>query len=213
MVETMRLEGHQALIHTAAASNLGQMLLKITQQDGIPLINIVRRSEQAELLRSQGARFVLDSSAPEFRERLTDAIAETKATLAFDAIGGGKLASQILNAMEAAHSRGAAYSRYGSSVLKQVYIYGALDTSPTLLQRGFGFTWSVGGWLLPNFLQRAGRDTHQRLRARVASELTTTFASHYARRISLRDALDPAIAREYAKQGTGNKYLLTPHVS
>jgi NADPH2:quinone reductase len=213
MVETMRSEGHSALVHTAAASNLGQMLQKVCSKDGVSLVNIVRKPEQAALLRSLGATHVCDSSAPTF---MTDLIAEldaTSATIAFDAIGGGALAGQILTAMEVAASRKAeGYSRYGSSTHKQVYIYGGLDRSPTVLNRSFGMAWGVGGWLLTPFLQKAGADTVQRLRERVASELKTTFASNYAQHVSLRAALRPEVIVEYGKQATGAKYLITPHV-
>jgi len=213
MVETMRREGHSALVHTAAASNLGQMLQKICVKDGIGLVNIVRKPEQAQVLRAIGATHVCDSSAPTFMADLTEAVAATSATIAFDAIGGGALASQILTAMEIAASRKASgYSRYGSTVNKQVYIYGALDRSPTVLHRAYGMTWGIGGWLLTPFLQKVGGDTVQRLRERVASELKTTFASHYAKHISLRDALKLDVILEYAKQATGSKFLITPHV-
>jgi NADPH:quinone reductase len=213
MVETMRQEGHSALVHTAAASNLGQMLQKICSKDGISLVNIVRKPEQAALLRDLGAKHVCDSSKPSFMQDLIEAVSATSATIAFDAIGGGQLASQILTAMEVAASRKAdSYSRYGSAVHKQVYIYGGLDRSPTVLNRSFGMTWGVGGWLLTPFLQKAGADTQQRLRQRVVAELKTTFASSYARRISLREALDPKLVAAYGKQATGEKYLITPHV-
>jgi NADPH2:quinone reductase len=213
MIETMRREGHTALVHTAAASNLGQMLQKACVKDGVNLVNIVRKPEQAEILRGLGAKHVCDSSTPNFMDSLIAALSETSATLAFDAIGGGKLASQILSAMEVAASRKeGAYSRYGSTTHKQLYIYGGLDRSPTILTRGFGMAWGIGGWLLTPFLQKAGAETAQRLRARVANELTTTFASHYAERISLRAALDPAVIAEYGKQATGSKYLITPQV-
>ena len=212
MVETMRREGHKALVHTAAASNLGQMLNRICLADGVPLVNVVRKPEQEELLRGLGAKYVVNSSAPSFREQLTNAIAETGATIAFDAIGGGRLASQILSAMEAAANRNAKeYSTYGSSVHKQVYIYGGLDRSPTILNRSFGMVWGLGGWLLTPFLQKAGGDTVQRLRARVAAELTTTFASSYAKTVSLREALKPEVIAAYGKQATGSKYLIAPH--
>jgi len=180
MVETMRKEGHTALVHTAAASNLGQMLQKICLKDEVPLINIVRSAEQAKILTGIGAKHVLDSTSPSFVADLTDALAETGATLAFDAIGGGKLTSQILGAMEAALNRTAAvYSRYGSATHKQVYIYGGLDTSPTELVRSYGMAWGVGGWLLTYFLMKTPPAEAQRLRQRVADELKTTFASHY----------------------------------
>jgi NADPH:quinone reductase len=211
MLETMRAEGHSALVHTAAASNLGQMLQKLCLKDGVSLVNVVRKPEQAELLRGIGAKYVCDSSAPGFMDQLIGAISETSATIAFDAIGGGKLAGQILTAMEIAASRKAgAYSRYGSTVHKQLYIYGGLDRGPTILNRGFGMAWGLGGWLLTPFLQKAGAETVQRLRERVAAELKTTFASSYARSISLREALEPEAIAEYGKQATGAKYLITP---
>ena len=214
MVETMRNEGHTALVHTAAASNLGQMLQKVCAKDGIDLVNIVRKPEQAETLRALGARYICDSSAPGFMDELTEACSATSATIAFDAIGGGKLASQILTAMETAANRKAgAYSRYGSTIHKQVYLYGSLDRSPTMLHRAYGMAWGVGGWLLTPFLQKAGADTVQRLRARVAGELKTTFASSYARKVSLREALRPDVIAIYGKQATGTKYLITPHIA
>jgi len=212
MVETMRGEGHTALVHTAAASNLGQMLQKVCLKDGISLVNIVRSPAQASTLRSIGATHVHDSTSPGFVDELIDALSATSATIAFDAIGGGTLANQILTAMEvAANRKASAYSRYGSTVHKQVYIYGALDRSPTVLNRGYGMAWGVGGWLLMPFLQKAGAETVQRLRARVAAELKTTFASSYARRVSLREALQPDVIAAYGKQATGTKFLITPH--
>lgn len=211
-VETARNEGHKAIVHTAAASNLGQMLQKICLKDGVPLVNIVRSTEQAELLRGIGATHVLDSRAPDFRARLTDAIAATGATVAFDAIGGGSLGSDIVQAMEQAAVRTMAeYSRYGSDAFKQLYIYGALDLAPTTLNRlAFGFNWSVSGWLLTPFLQKAGRDVAARLRQRVLDELTTTFASSYTRTIGLAEALDPEVLRGYERKATGEKYLIDP---
>jgi len=212
MIETMRSEGHTALVHTAAASNLGQMLQKACLKDGVTLVNIVRKPEQAELLRKLGAKHIVDSSSPKFMEELIEALAASSATIAFDAIGGGKLAGQILTAMEAAANRKAEnYSRYGSTTYKQVYIYGGLDRSPTVLNRSFGMTWGLGGWLLSPFLQKAGAETAQRLRERVAAELKTTFASHYAKQISLREALRPEAIAEYGKQATGSKYLILPN--
>jgi NADPH2:quinone reductase len=211
MVETMRLEGHTALIHTAAASNLGQMLNRICLQDGVKLVNIVRKPEQAALLREQGARIVCDSSTPQFLEELTSALVETGATLAFDAIGGGKLASQILTCMEAAASlKMKEYSRYGSAVHKQVYIYGMLDRGPTELTRSFGLAWSVGGWLLMPFLQRVGPAAGQKLRERVAAELKTTFASSYSKEIALAEVLQLDTMAAYAKFSTGEKVLINP---
>ena len=211
MVETMRLEGHKALVHTAAASNLGQMLNRICQADGIPLVNVVRKPEQAQLLRGMGARWVCDSSSAAFLEDLTQALVETGATIAFDATGGGKLAGQILGCMEAALNRNAAeYSRYGSTTHKQVYVYGGLDTSPTELQRNFGMAWGIGGWLLFPFLQRVGPARTQQLKERVAAELTTTFASHYSDVISLAQALEPEVIARYALRATGSKFLIDP---
>jgi len=211
MTEAMRREGHSALVHTAAASNLGQMLNRICLADGIPLVNIVRSPEQAAILRAIGAVHICDSSAPDFIDMLTEALVATGATLAFDAIGGGRLASQILGAMEVAINRNAtAYDRYGSSTHKQVYIYGALDVRPTELDRTFGFAWGVSGWLLTPFLMRIGKDAVAALRARVVAELTTTFASHYSATISLAEALDPATIDAYGKRATGEKYLIEP---
>ena len=211
MVETMRAEGHAALIHTAAASNLGQMLNRICTSDGIPLVNIVRSEAQSALLHAQGARHVLDSTHPDFVATLTDTLAETRATIAFDAIGGGPLANTLLHAMEAAANRGqTTYSRYGSSTHKQVYIYGLLDTGPTQLDRTYGFAWGVDGFLLTPFLMKLGAEGIGRLRARVLAEMKTTFASHYTHTISLREALDPAILSAYALKATGQKYLIDP---
>jgi NADPH:quinone reductase-like Zn-dependent oxidoreductase len=211
MVETMRAEGHTALIHTAAASNLGQMLNRICIADGVPLVNIVRSEAQAAILREIGAKYIVDSTSENFAAELTEAVAETGATLAFDAIGGGTLANQILRAIEAAAQRKmTAYSRYGSSTHKQVYIYGSLDTGPTILDRSFGLAWGVSGFLVTPFLMKAGAETAARLRARVAAELKTTFASHYTAEISLADALDPEILAAYARKATGEKYLINP---
>ena len=211
MVETMRREGHAGLVHTAAASNLGQMLNRICLADGVPLVSIVRRPEQAELLREQGALHVCDSSEPTFEADLVAALEATHATLAFDAVGGGQLASQILNAMErAVVSPDAPYSRYGSDVHKQVYIYGALDPRPIELRRRFGFAWGVGGWLLTPFLARSSGEDLARLRQRVVDELTTTFASHYTDQISLAEALEVGTLQRYARQATGEKFLLRP---
>jgi NADPH:quinone reductase-like Zn-dependent oxidoreductase len=213
MVEVMRREGHTALVHTAAASNLGQMLNKICQSDGVDLVNIVRSDAQADLLRGIGAKHVIDSSKASFMEDLIGALAETGATLAFDAIGGGRLASQILVAMEAAATMKAKeYSRYGSSVHKQVYIYGRLDTSPTELSGSYGMAWGVGGFLLTPFLQKLGAQEAQRLRDRVASELKTTFASHYTRVISLAELLRPEVLAASNRRATGEKYLINPQL-
>ncbi len=212
MVETMRREGHKALVHTAAASNLGQMLNKICQKDGIALVNIVRKQEQEDLLRGLGAKYVCNATSPTFLENLTQALVETGATLAFDATGGGKLAGQILGCMEAALNRTAKeYSRYGSTTHKQVYIYGGLDRGPTEFVRNFGMAWGMGGWLLFPFLQKLGDEGTQRLKARVVAELKTTFASKYTREVSLVEALQLDAIGVYGKQATGEKFLLNPN--
>jgi NADPH2:quinone reductase len=191
MVQTMKSEGHSALVHTAAASNLGQMLNRICLQDGVGLVNIVRKQGQVDLLKAQGAKFVCSTESPDFMAELTDAIAATGATIAFDALGGGRLAGQILTCMETALSRNAqVYSRYGSPTHKQVYLYGTLDTAPTEVVRNFGFSWGMGGWLLFLFLQ--------------------TFASHYAHEVSLAGALQMEAIAVYGKRSTGAKYLINP---
>jgi NADPH:quinone reductase-like Zn-dependent oxidoreductase len=212
MVETMRREGHKALVHTAAASNLGQMLNKICLKDGVDLVNIVRSAEQGDILRKLGAKHVVDSSKPTFMDDLTNALVETGATLAFDAIGGGRLAGQILTCMETAANKTAkVYSRYGSSVHKQVYIYGGLDMRPTELVRSFGMAWGIGGWLLFPFLQKIGPADGARLRQRVVDELKTTFASHYTKEVSLQEALQLQNIAAYGKRATGEKYLINPN--
>lgn len=211
MVETMRREGHKALVHTAAASNLGQMLNRVCLKDGIGLVNIVRKTEQAKLLREQGAQHVCSTGSPDFLAELTEALAETGATIAFDAIGGGKLPGQILTCMEAAISRSAKeYSRYGSSVHKQVYLYGMLDPAPTEFSRTFGMAWGVGGWLLFPFLQKLDQAEVLKLRERVAAELKTTFASHYTRTVSLAEALTLEAIAVYGQRSTGAKVLIDP---
>lgn len=212
MVETMRREGHKALVHTAAASNLGQMLNRICVKDGIGLVNIVRKPEQETLLRSLGAKYVCNSGSPTFMDELTTALVATGATIAFDATGGGKLAGQILTCMEAALNKTAKeYSRYGSTTHKQVYIYGGLELGPTEFNRNFGMAWGMGGWLLFPFLQKAGADTVQRLKQRVAAELKTTFASSYSKEISLAEALQPDVIAVYGQRATGTKYLINPN--
>jgi hypothetical protein len=212
MVETMRREGHKALVHTAAASNLGQMLNRICLKDGIDLVNIVRSEEQAKLLRDIGAKHICNSTSPGFLEDLTQALVETGATIAFDAIGGGRLAGQILTCMEAAINKTAkVYSRYGSNVHKQVYVYGGLDIRPIELSRGFGMAWGVGGWLLTPFLQKIGPADGAKLRQRVAAELKTTFASHYTKVVSLPEALSLENIAIYNKRATGEKFLINPN--
>jgi NADPH2:quinone reductase len=209
--ETMKMEGHSAIVHTAAASNLGQMLVKICAKDGIALVNIVRSQAQVDLLKGIGATHVVDSTRENFMAELTDALVETGATIGFDAIGGGKLAGQILACMEsAAVKRMTTYSRYGSDSFKQVYIYGGLDVGPTILNRSFGFSWNLGGFLLTPFLMKAGAETAQRLRARVVAELTTTFMSHYSHEVTLEEALNLDVIASYNAKRTGEKYLICP---
>lgn len=210
-VETMKLEGYKGIVHAAAASNLGQMLVKICKADGIPLVNIVRSQAQVDLLKGIGADIVLDSTSDDFAERLTQAIYETGAFIGFDPIGGGKISGQMLAAMEAAAVRRmTSYSRYGSDQMKQVYIYGALDVGPTILNRSFGLTWGLGGWLLTPFMAKAGAEIVGRMRARVAAELTTTFKSHYSHEVSLEQAVDVATIQAYNAKKTGEKYLIRP---
>ena len=212
MADTMRLEGHRALVHTAAASNLGQMLNKLCIKDGVGLVNIVRKPEQVEILKKIGATHVCNSSAPTFMNDLIEAIAATGATLAFDAVSGGRLAGQILTAMEVAVNRTAKeYSRYGSTTHKQVYIYGGLDRGPTEFTRNFGSAWGIGGWLLTPFLAKIGLEAAQKLRDRVAAEIKTTFASTYTKEVSLAGALQLREIAVYGKQATGEKYLITPN--
>jgi NADPH:quinone reductase-like Zn-dependent oxidoreductase len=211
MLSTMRSEGHTALVHTAAASNLGQMLNKLCLADGVELVNIVRSPTQEAILKDIGAKHIVNSTAPDFREQLTAALSTTGATLAFDAVGGGPLAGQILSAMEAAIvAKNPPIGQYGSPVHKQAYVYGRLDLSPTSVPAATGFTWGIGGWLLFSHLTRIGPEATAKLRQRVAEEITTTFASHFTREISLAEALDADTIRSYARAATGEKYLLVP---
>jgi NADPH:quinone reductase len=211
MVETMRREGHTALVHTAAASSLGRMLNRLCVKDKIDLVNIVRRPEQAAILKADGAVHVCDSSSPTFTEDLVQALAETGATIAFDATGGGELAGRILSCMEAAiNQKSTAYSVYGSTTHKQAYLYGRLDTSPTTFTRSFGMAWSMGGWLLFPFLQKIGPAAVGKLKERVAREVKTTFANQYTQEISLLQALQPEVISAYARYATGEKYLINP---
>ena len=211
MVETMKMENHKGLVHTAAASNLGQMLIKICLSDSVPLVNIVRKDEHVELLRSLGAKHVCNSSSDSFMEDLVKSLIETGATLGFDATGGGKLASQILTAMEIAANKSATeYSRYGSDQFKQVYIYGGLDRNPTTLTRSFGFSWGLGGWLLTPFIGKIGMERFGELRQKVADEIDTTFQSKYSKIVSLEEALYKENIQAYTKQATGDKYLIRP---
>jgi NADPH2:quinone reductase len=200
------------LVHTVGASNLGRMLDRVCIADDVPLVNIVRRPEQVESLRAAGAAHVCDSSADDFVAQLTDALRATGATIAFDAIGGGDLAGTLLSCMErVAGERADGFSRYGSDTLKQVYVYGGLDRGPTVLRRDFGMSWAIGGWLLTPFLGKLGQAGTDRLRRRVADEITTTFASSYGMRLSLSDAVDPDHVRRYARMATAEKALITPH--
>jgi NADPH2:quinone reductase len=214
-IETMKMENHTAILHTAAASNLGQMLVKVCKDDSVPLVNIVRKSEQVDLLKNLGAEHVCNTSEPDFMESLVNALVATGATLGFDATGGGnegKLAGQILSAMEiAANKTAKEYSRYGSDTFKQVYIYGGLDQSPTILNRSFGMQWALGGWLLTPMIGKIGMERFQQMRERVAKEIKTTFASHYTQEVSFEEMLQPETIKAYAKQATGEKYLVTPH--
>jgi NADPH2:quinone reductase len=214
-VETMKMENHVALVNTAAASNLGQMLVKICKDDGIPLVNIVRKPEQVKILKDLGAEYICDTSQSDFMKDLVEALVSTGATLGFDATGGGnegKLPGQILAAMEiAANKTAKEYSRYGSEVYKQVYIYGGLDPTPTVLNRSYGLQWGLGGWLLTPMIGRIGMERFAEMRQRVVREIKTTFASHYTQEISLEDMLQPDKIQAYAKQGTGAKYLVNPH--
>jgi NADPH2:quinone reductase len=213
-VETMKMENHSAIVHTAAASNLGQMLVKICKDDEIPLVNIVRKQEQVDILKNIGAEYICNTSDPDFMKNLVKAVLETGATLGFDATGGGnngELPSQILAAMEiAANQKSEEYSRYGSETYKQVYIYGGLDQSPTILKRSYGMSWGLGGWLLTPMLGKIGMDKFQTMRARIAKEIKTTFASTYIQEISLEEMLQPEVINAYAKHKTGNKYLVNP---
>jgi NADPH2:quinone reductase len=214
-IETMKMEKHSAIVHTAAASNLGQMLVKICKDDNIPLINIVRKTEQEKILKDLGAKYVCNTGDSDFTENLIAALVETGATLGFDATGGGnngELPGQILSAMEVAANKTAKeYSRYGSDTYKQVYIYGGLDPSPTILKRAFGMSWGLGGWLLTPMIGKIGMERFQQMRNRVAAEIKTTFASNYAAEISLEEMLQPDNIKSYAKQATGEKYLVSPH--
>ena len=212
MVGTMQREGHKALVHTAAASNLGQMLNRLCLADRVSLVNIVRKKEQEDLLKAAGALHVCRTDSPTFLKDLTDALAATGATIAFDAIGGGPLAGQILSCMEAAVNRGVTvYSRYGSTTHKQVYLYGSLDMSPTVLNRNYGMAWGIGGWLVTPYIEKIGPLAFQELKERVARDLKTIFASHYSREISLVEALQPDVIAAYSKRATGNKYLINPN--
>ena len=212
MVETMRMENHTGLVHTAAASNLGQMLIKICLAEDIPLVNVVRKEEHVDLLKSLGANYVCNSSLDSFMDDLVEALVQSGSTLGFDATGGGKLSSQILTAMEiAANKTATEYSRYGSDKFKQVYIYGGLDRNPTTLTRSFGFSWGLGGWLLTPFIGKIGPEKFGELRRKVADEIHTTFESKYSNVITLNEVLKAENIFSYTKQATGDKYLIKPN--
>ena len=211
MVGTMQLEGHTALVHTAAASNLGQMLNKLCLADGVDLVCVVRKQEQVDILQAQGAKHIVNSSSDTYHKDLYAAIAATGATLAFDATGGGQLASDILATMEAILSKDTkGLNTYGSSTMKQVYLYGALDTGPTILQRAYGMTWGVGGWLMPNYLARVGNEKAAEMQQRVANEITSTFASSYTKELSLAEMLSLSEVAGYVAKKTGEKYYVNP---
>ncbi len=212
MVETLRLDGHRALIHTAGASNLGQMLVRICREDGIPLVAVVRREEQVALLRDMGATHVCNSSAPDFDRQLIRAIEETGATAAFDAIGGGDMAHRLLSAMEVvAASRLAEYSPYGSPSPKRVYVYGRLDRSPMVIRHEhYGLLWEVGAWVMPPVLEHIGPEKTAQLTGRILDNPTTTFASPYAREVSLAEVLRRDTLVACSRLATGQKYLINP---
>ena len=212
MVETMRMEGHTALVHTAAASSLGVMLNKVCLAEKVPLVNIVRKQEQADILTKLGAKYVCNSSSETFKTDLYNALEATGATLAFDAIGGGELASDILTAMEMVGSKDATgFNTYGSADDKQVYIYGGLDFSPTILNRAYGMTWGVGGWLLMRFLGKISANKITELHQRVADEINTTFALDFTAELTFEEAMTPAFIELYNAKKTGAKYLINPN--
>jgi NADPH:quinone reductase-like Zn-dependent oxidoreductase len=212
MVETMRMEGHTALVHTAAASSLGQMLNKICLDEGVPLVNVVRKVEQVDILKGIGAKHVCNSSDENFMSDLLAAIDETGATLCFDAIGGGDLVSNVLTAMEMVGSKGVTgFNTYGSESNKQVYIYGGLNISPTVLNRAYGMNWTIGGWLLMRFLGRLQPQQIGELHKRVANEIKTTFAIDFTDELSFEQAMTPSVIMQYNARKTGEKYLINPN--
>ena len=208
MVELMRDGGFGGLVHTAAASTIGQMLCRLCREEGIGLVNIVRRPEQVELLRSIGAEHVCDMSGPDFEDELLRALVATGATLAFDATGGGDLASRILNLMERALPKPEGYQHYGSNIRKKVFIYGTLDPSPLVLLKNYGLAWDLGGYLVFHFLESIGPERAEGLKRRVVEGLKTTFAMQYSHKISLAEACDPDVLRGAGRRATGEKYLI-----
>ncbi len=210
-VENARMDGQKAIVHAAAASNLGQMLVKICQEDGMGLVNIVRKAEQETILRDLGAEWVVNSSAPDFLPKLMAAIDATDAYYGFDPIGGGTTVDACFKAMErVAVGKMKDYNRYGSNQQKRMFIYGRLDTGPTTLTPSYGFGWTLSGWLLTPFLAQAGVETMMRMRQRVLAGLTSTFASSYKRKVTLEQMLEKNAASDYRKMKTGEKYLVTP---
>ena len=211
-VETARMEGHDAIVHLAAASNLGQMLNKICQEDGMKLVNIVRKQEHVDLLKSQGATYVVNSSDDDYMKQLRAAIAETGAFLGFDPIGGGTSTDGVLKAMEqVAASQMDEYSRYGSNQDKKMYQYGRLNlTEPTILTPSYGLQWCVAGWLLTPFLAKAGMETVVKMRTRVQQNLGTTFASSYKAKVDLEGMLTKDAILDYRQMKTGEKFLFMP---
>ena len=210
--ENAKMEGQSAILHTVGASNLGQMLNRICIEDGLGLVNIVRKDDQAELLKSQDATHVVNSSDNDFMKQLRDAIEDTSAFFGFDPIGGGKMVDSCFKAMEqVAVANMKEYSRYGSNQAKRMFIYGRLDVSPTTLTPSYGFGWTLSGWLLFPFLQHAGQETMARMRKRVLDNLTTTFASSYKAKVDLEAMLTKDAILDYREMKTGQKYLVTPH--
>ena len=212
IAETAKLEGHSALIQTAAASNLGQMLVKICREDDVPLVNIVRREEQVEMLRAIGGENIVNSSDADFRDQLRAAVTRTGARIAFDAIGGGTMVAELLMAMEdVALARMTEYSPYGSHEAKQVYIYGHLDPSPTMLaHEDYGLLWDVRNWYMPATMGRVGPERAAEIQTRAIQGITSTFVSHFSHEISLTQALDPETMRDYSRMASGQKYLINP---
>ena len=211
-VETARMENQGAILHLAAASNLGQMLVKICKEDGLPLVNIVRKQEQVDLLKGLGAEHVVNSSAGDFMDQLRGAIDATDAYCGFDPIGGGSNVDACFKAMEqVAAGKMSEFSRYGSTQQKKMYIYGRLDLGPTMLTPAYGFGWTLSGWLLTPFLQVAGLETMMRMRQRVLDGMTTTFASAYKAKVNLEEMLTREAVMDYRQMKTGEKYLVTPH--
>ena len=211
-VENARMDGQKSILHTVGASNLGQMLNRICLEDGMGLVNIVRKDEQVELLKSQGATHIVNSSGGDFMDQLKTAIDDTDAFYGFDPIGGGKMVDNCFKAMEqVAVGKMTEYSRYGSNQQKRMFIYGRLDFAPTTLSLAYGFGFTLSGWLLTPFLANAGMETVMRMRKRVLDNLTTTFASSYKEKVDLEGMLTKEAILDYKQMKTGEKYLVTPN--